>query len=65
MTDNHSREHFVHNSGLTAIWRLSNKLARALGRVRGGIFAHTGLLGDRFGVWGNARAGHNALVHSI
>ena len=42
----------------------SKKLG-ALGRVGGGIFAQTGLFGDRFGAWGDARADHNALLHSI
>ena len=43
---------------------LSKKLG-ALRRIGGGIFAHTGLFGDRFGVWGDARTDYNAQVHSI
>ena len=42
----------------------SNNLG-ALGRIGDDLFAHTGLFGDRFGAWGDARAGHNAEVHSI
>ena len=37
----------------------------ALGRIGGGIFAHTGLFDDRFGVWGDARTDHNAPLHSV
>ena len=61
MTDTHSREHLVHGGYLMT----SSDNLGALGRIGDGIFAHTGLFGDRFGVWGDARAGHNAEVHSI
>ena len=62
MTVTHSCEHLVHSSDLSASKWIN---LGALGGIRGGTCAHTGLFGDGFGGWGDDRVDHNALVRSI